>query len=174
MTLLPPAGGSYLLQLHLNEGIRLAPGRLPEADFPAGDYLYAGSAFGPGGLRARLGRHLHGSPNRHWHIDYLRAWASVTGAGYIIELIRPAPQARLECLWSQTLAQLPGATIPLAGFGASDCPNRCPAHLVQLPHALTDERDTAQSISAWILNWSALPSANEITWYGGEPAGPVR
>jgi Uri superfamily endonuclease len=39
----------------------------------------------------------------------------------------------LECVWSQALAALPGATIPVRGLGSSDCRSGCGAHLVQLP-----------------------------------------
>jgi hypothetical protein len=35
-----------------------------------------------------------------------------------------------ECLWSQILTKKSGAFIPRAGFGASDCRNGCPAHLI--------------------------------------------
>lgn len=38
----------------------------------AGTYVYVGSACGPGGLAARLSRHLCGRRRRlHWHIDKL-------------------------------------------------------------------------------------------------------
>ena len=39
---------------------------------PRGTYLYVGSAKGPGGLRARIKRHLRRHGKRlFWHIDYL-------------------------------------------------------------------------------------------------------
>jgi len=63
--------GLYLLLLELDHvidpviaGQRLALG--------PGLYVYVGSACGPGGLRARLARHLCGRRRRlHWHIDKL-------------------------------------------------------------------------------------------------------
>ena len=36
----------------------------------------------------------------------------------------------LECVWSQALLELPGASAPVRGFGASDCHSGCEAHLV--------------------------------------------
>jgi Uri superfamily endonuclease len=95
--------------------------------FPAGDYIYVGSAFGPGGLRTRLGRHLRGDGHPHWHIDTLRAAASVVGYVFAI-----ADQP-VECRWSQALAALPQARIPAPGFGSSDCRSGCQAHLIAFP-----------------------------------------
>ncbi|HEX9029228.1 MAG TPA: DUF123 domain-containing protein, partial [Anaerolineales bacterium] len=55
---LPAAPGSYVLYLRLSQRLELGVGRLGRLSFPAGEYLYLGSAGGPGGLRARLGRHI--------------------------------------------------------------------------------------------------------------------
>jgi Uri superfamily endonuclease len=38
---------------------------------PAGRYLYCGSAKGPGGLKARLSRHMRRGKSVRWHIDRL-------------------------------------------------------------------------------------------------------
>ena len=70
---LPPGPGSYLLWLYLPQSQDLSIGKLGTFKFPAGEYIYLGSAHGPGGLRARLGRNLRGSGAVHWHIDGLRA-----------------------------------------------------------------------------------------------------
>lgn len=93
--------------------------------FETGLYAYVGSAHGPGGLRARVGRHLRRDKPRHWHVDALTALAVVTHVAYVV-----SPE-RLECAWAQAVSALPGARIPLPGFGSSDC--RCPAHLFALP-----------------------------------------
>lgn len=42
--------------------------------FNAGFYLYVGSAFGPGVIKARVGRHCLRRKTARWHIDYLTAW----------------------------------------------------------------------------------------------------
>ena len=124
---LPDAGGSYTLVLALGQARVLTIGRLGEVVLPAGVYAYAGSAFGSGGLRARLGRHLRGDGVTHWHIDYLRAQARVADCFYTVS------DTPLECVWSRALAALPGALIPVPGFGASDCRSGCGAHLIGLP-----------------------------------------
>ncbi|MGD8626516.1 MAG: DUF123 domain-containing protein [Anaerolineae bacterium] len=120
--------GTYLLALWLDGEQTIAVGRLGDFRFPAGWYLYAGSALGPGGLAARLGRHrrrLGAGKKAHWHIDHLRqraAWAGAWGR---------RGSERRECAWARALRALPGARLVAPGFGASDC--RCPAHLVQVP-----------------------------------------
>lgn len=119
--------GSYVLVLTLKRSRTLTIGRLGEVKLPAGEYAYAGSAFGSGGLRARLGRHLRGDGAKHWHIDTVRAVAEVRGCFYTVS------DTRLECAWSQALAATLGATIPVQGFGASDCRAGCAAHLIALP-----------------------------------------
>jgi Uri superfamily endonuclease len=122
---LPPAPGSYLLLLDLDTPARLTVGRLGTFDFPAGRYAYAGSARGPGGLRARVSRHLRNEKRLHWHIDYLAARAPIVEVWYV------ESGERLECLWPARLSALPGASLPVDGFGSSDC--RCRSHLIRLP-----------------------------------------
>lgn len=138
--------GTYALLLQLEEPREITVGRLGRFVFPAGYYLYVGSALGPGGLEARLARHLarshtsriplqlerrdrgvrpgdlRGKKRLRWHIDYLLECAR------LIEVWSVPSGERLECLWARAARELPGAQIPVPGFGASDC--RCPAHLV--------------------------------------------
>ena len=126
MQTLPVAPGTYALALSLAGPVDLTiAGR--RVQLPPGLYVYVGSAHGPGGLRARLGRHLRGDGRPRWHIDALRAVAEVVGWHVAVSPLR------LECAWAQSLAHLPGAAIPVPGFGATDCRAACPAHLVMLP-----------------------------------------
>lgn len=118
---LEPRKGTYLLWLHLQAPRRLRIGRLAEHGFEAGFYAYVGSAMGPGGVRARLGRHLGGGRRPRWHIDYLRAVAEVDGAWFVYGEIC------YEHLWATVLRNIKGSNIPLPGFGSSDCP--CNTHL---------------------------------------------
>jgi Uri superfamily endonuclease len=127
----PKDPGSYLLHLSLAQPARLNIGRLGSFDFPAGFYFYAGSAHGPGGLRARLSHHLRPPARPHWHIDWLRAAAVMLGGWYAVG---PGP---LECAWSQRLASLPGCVVAAPGFGAADCRRGCSTHLLAFP-ALKD------------------------------------
>jgi len=116
------ATGGYVLVLALRRPATLRIGRLGAFHFPAGTYLYTGSALGPGGLAARLAHHRRLNPSPHWHIDYLRPQAQ------LCEIWSAASAERLECTWAGVLLSLPGARVIAPRFGASDC--RCPAHLI--------------------------------------------
>ena len=120
---LPRTGGTYMLVLALPNPVRLVIGKLGEYDFPAGWYLYSGSALG--GLQGRVSRHLKGEKKPHWHIDYLSA------AGSIVDVWFATGHTRKECLWAQRAISLPRASVPMPRFGSSDC--RCETHLVYLP-----------------------------------------
>ncbi len=96
-------------------------GKLGPVTFKAGYYVYTGSAFGPGGLAARIGHHFKFSKRCHWHIDYLRRFAEVIEIWYTIH------PDKVECRWAKILHDTRGAGIICPGFGASDC--HCIAHL---------------------------------------------
>jgi Uri superfamily endonuclease len=132
LNILPINSGEYILELNLTRLATLQVGQLGKFTFPPGVYLYFGSACGPGGLQARLSRHLlpANTQRLHWHIDYLRAVADVRAAGYLAISCQEQAARRLECLWSQAAASLPGSRVPVPGFGASDCRSSCPAHLL--------------------------------------------
>ena len=73
---LPRLAGTYVLMLGLPRLATIGVGRLGHFQFPVGWYAYAGSAHGPGGLAARISRHLRVPKPLHWHVDYLRQAAS--------------------------------------------------------------------------------------------------
>jgi len=154
---LPALPGAYVLELYLPQEASIVIGRLGERCFPAGAYLYLGSARGPGGLKGRLNRHLQ--PDKagplHWHIDYLRCIAQVRAIAYLVQQ-EIYPTEPLECLWSQALVQDPGSSVPLPGFGASDCRLGCPAHLIAFPGVGQGGPPLLQR-SAWLgaLEWAA-------------------
>jgi Uri superfamily endonuclease len=141
--------GTYVLALWLSSPRDLIIGRLGEIQFPAGWYLYVGSALGPGGLRARVQRHwrhLTSGKRAHWHIDYLReqaiwggAWGGVSDLGLAGQSLadqHPLDQA-LECRWAAMLRLLPRSQVVAPGFGASDC--RCRTHLIHVPALPAEE-----------------------------------
>jgi Uri superfamily endonuclease len=124
---LPTVGGVYTLHFFLARSRVLVSGRLGQHHLPAGHYFYVGSARGAGGLRSRVGRHIRGDGQPHWHIDTLRAVAEIRNVFYT------AMDTPLECTWGQALAQLPQAFIPIPHFGAGDCRSDCRAHLIAFP-----------------------------------------
>ncbi len=111
--------GTYVLMLNLRHEVGIRVGALGKVRFPAGWYLYVGSAFGPGGLEARIARHIRRDKKLHWHIDYLREYAEICE-------VWTAP-GHLECTWAGKLASTPGFEVVAPGFGASDC--GCETHL---------------------------------------------
>lgn len=96
--------------------MRVCIGRLGEFDFPAGDYVYTGSARR--NLEARIARHLRRDKRLRWHIDYLLAAPGVT-----VGEVRRSDVA--ECVLNQATA----GRVPVPGFGASDCRQGCGSHL---------------------------------------------
>jgi len=114
--------GSYVLWMQLATARRVRVGGLGAIRFSAGNYAYVGSAFGPGGIAARLGRHFRSNKSQRWHVDYLRGISEARGAWVSYYDVRH------EHRWATALAALPGARLPVAGFGSSDC--RCHSHLV--------------------------------------------
>lgn len=91
-----------------------------------GCYVYVGSAFGPGGLAARIRHHRQIAVRPHWHIDYLRAACAV------VRVWSTTDAACREHVWANGVARLPDAGMPMRGFGASDC--ECETHLFWFEH----------------------------------------
>ena len=113
---------SYQLVLEVRRPLRLAIGRLGVFDFPAGRYLYTGSARR--GLEARIARHRRAAKSLRWHVDFL-----LGAPGVRIATVRRS--TRGECPLNQAA---PGA-VRVPGFGASDCTAGCGAHLKYLGRA---------------------------------------
>ena len=118
---LPARPGTYALLLVAAERRRLTIGRLGALALRAGVYCYVGSAYGPGGLRARLRHHLGSAQRLHWHIDYLRRAAQPA------EVWFSEDPHHGEHAWANVVGAMPGASMPLYRFGASDC--SCDTHL---------------------------------------------
>lgn len=117
----PSTGGAYALMFALvepvifcrsNESHQIEPGR----------YAYAGSAYGSGGLRARVGRHFRESKAIRWHIDHLTHRTRTLQAVLI--------EGGTECDIVKALVSTGEFRIPLRGFGSTDC-RRCRSHLLQ-------------------------------------------
>ncbi|MEF8864912.1 MAG: GIY-YIG nuclease family protein [Salinibacter sp.] len=121
------APGTYALLLRAGEERIIEVGALGAMPVRPGTYIYVGSAFGPGGLRARVGRHARGDGALHWHVDYLRAVTALEAVWYTHDT------ERRECTWAAALRALSDGTVPVQGFGASDC--NCPAHLARFASA---------------------------------------
>lgn len=116
--------GTYALVLECSNPFRAVVGRRGSLFFADGYWIYVGSAFGPGGLRARLTHHLKPSARPHWHLDYIK------DAMRPVEIWITTDGVKREHAWAQILASMSGAALPVTGFGASDC--GCRSHLVHM------------------------------------------
>ena len=117
-----PRPGTYALVMNCSSNQPVAVGKLGRLCLRPGCYVYVGSAFGPGGLKARIAHHVKISERPHWHIDYLRPALDLS------EIWFTHDSRHREHQWVEVLAGLRGATVPISGFGASDC--RCNSHLL--------------------------------------------
>lgn len=120
--LLGPGCYSLIIDLKRKKTIRV--GKLGEAVFPTGTYVYTGSAMK--GLGARLRRHCNRQKKIHWHIDHLLTLQSARVRQIILYLAAPGQ----ECRQNKRIAARPGAAVILKNFGASDCKSGCPSHLL--------------------------------------------
>ena len=112
--------GAYLLVLHLAVPVRFSRhGRTAPL---SGWLVYAGSARGSGGIRARLGRHFRRNKPVHWHVDEL-----TNAADRMMALALPHGS---ECDTVDHLLRTGRFEPAFPGFGSSDC-RRCPAHLLK-------------------------------------------
>ncbi len=130
------AKGVYALLFHVPTETQVLVGRLGMLRLSPGFYVYVGSARGPGGLAARISRHLRREKTLHWHIDYL------TTRVLPVSVLYTAEAQASECMWAQRLLALQGAFVPLVGFGNSDCRDGCPAHLVGLGYGANDSTES--------------------------------
>jgi Uri superfamily endonuclease len=127
----------YQLLLRLRHPRTLRIGALGSFTFPAGYYLYSGSARR--NLTARLARHCRREKPLRWHIDYLTSHEDV-------EVIGTRTFHGTECELNQGV---PGRIIA-PGFGASDCRSGCGAHLKYLgrarPALAQEQKPPGQSV----------------------------
>lgn len=115
-TTFPAGDTTYQLLIRIDRDIRIRIGALGKQDFPAGNYVYTGSACR--NLVSRIRRHLATEKRLRWHIDYLLADPHVHVTGVVTS-------TRGECDWNQSVK----GSVPVPGFGASDCRSGCGAHL---------------------------------------------
>lgn len=107
----------YQLVVTLDERRTITVGHHGRFSFPAGYYVYTGSA--KRGFESRVARHMRRKKKLRWHIDYLLRYARV------IEVKRY--RSFSECGRNHRVAKIPGSGAIVPGFGSSDC--RCVTHL---------------------------------------------
>ena len=120
---LPEDKGTYLLIAQIVQMKRLKVGSLGEFDIVPGFYAYVGSAFGSGGLQARIGHHLESVAEPHWHIDYLLQAANP------VEVWFTTAERKLEHHWAELMENASGFGVPIPRFGSSDYRRSRASHL---------------------------------------------
>ena len=139
------------MYMRLEEPVRLTVGKLGTFDLPAGLYVYVGSAFGPGGLGARLRRHFRRGKSLRWHIDYLTALVEPEGAVTV-------PFGRLEPIWASRLCRHPQAKTPVPGFGAGDARSgECKTHLFAFP-----KETQIDELEKWLMDYEILEPLEQV------------
>ena len=107
---------SYQLRINVEKPVRIRVGRLGLFLFPAGRYVYTGSA--KRNLEARIARHLRKEKALRWHIDWL-----LSASGVKVATVKRSSES--ECILNQKVVGI----VVVPGFGASDCRNGCGSHL---------------------------------------------
>ncbi len=122
---IPDLKGAYILVLSIPVRMRVKIGKLGDFSINPGLYAYVGSALGPGGLRARILRHIKRNKPVKWHIDYLTTNRNVT----IQKIFLVISDRKLECELAEFLISL-GGKVSIPKFGATDC--NCPSHFIEI------------------------------------------
>lgn len=115
------AKGNYILQLILEKGKEIAVGKSKNQFFESGYYLYIGSAFGGGGVKSRLDRHLRSEKKLHWHIDYLLLETKIVSAWFILLDYSIEHKIAAEFIATKNFK------VGMNRFGSGDC--NCVSHL---------------------------------------------
>ena len=97
--------GTYALIFSAGHKRQLEIGKLGTFELIPGFYIYVGSAFGPGGLKARIGHHRKRPGQPHWHIDYLGPFLK------LIEIWYTYDPVRREHPWAQTILDTRGTSV---------------------------------------------------------------
>lgn len=118
---IPSSHGTYALILEAGKPLKIKVGKLGDLEITPGFYVYIGSAFGTGGLKARVGRHLRQHKKCRWHIDYLRKHLKIVDVWYWVS------EEKQECQLAGEFTEKSGE-IHCSGFGSSDC--KCRTHLL--------------------------------------------
>jgi len=118
---MPGFRGAYVLAVRLDVPVRTGLLRGRSTRLAPGWYLYLGSAWGSGGVRARISRHFRNHSAGHWHIDWLTAAAADLAALTVAE--------GDECDLAARLLGSARFTVAAPGFGSTDC-HRCKSHLL--------------------------------------------
>ena len=129
-----------MMVLYLPKPRDIQIGSLGIRHFPAGYYVYVGSARR--NLAARIARHRRRRKQLHWHLDYFRQQADV---------VADIPIRTADDLEHDLAASLaPLSDWSMDGFGCSDC--HCPSHLFGFQANPVHDRQFMQIVEEFRMN----------------------
>ena len=108
--------GVYGVVFEIDRQVSVATGKLGQLVYPAGGYLYIGSAMG--GISGRVRRYLDTPKRTFWHIDYLLP------RGRAVAIVAGESDRRVECDLARDIGR---QFTVVKRFGSSDC--QCAGHL---------------------------------------------
>ncbi|MFB0560832.1 MAG: DUF123 domain-containing protein [Candidatus Lokiarchaeia archaeon] len=120
--------GVYSLLIELPVETQIQVGKLGRINFPAGFYIYTGSAMGKGAssLKGRMLRHLSDKKKNFWHIDYFLSNKS----SKVMAIVSAGTMENKEHDVVKALKE--NAKVVYKKFGASDCKRKCTSHLLYI------------------------------------------
>ena len=107
---------TYQLIINFPQPTVIRIGCLGQFNFQSGKYVYTGSARQH--LVSRVKRHLKKDKKLRWHIDYLLA-----AEGAEVTTVHLSEKTECEC------NKAVKGIVMAAGFGSSDCKEKCGSHL---------------------------------------------
>ena len=105
--------GTYVLIASVPRVKRISLGQLGRFEIVPGFYAYVGSAFGAGGLCARIGHHLESTDAPHWHLDYLLQVAKP------VEVCYTTADPKIEHCWADLLENAAQFRISIPNTGSA-------------------------------------------------------
>ncbi len=124
---------AYQIYFRLGVPITLTIGKLGSRDFPAGDYVYTGSARR--NIRARVLRHLERVKSLHWHIDYLLS-------SPVVSISRIILSTSSECKLNNSTE----GRVIVPRFGSTDCKEQCGSHLKYIDENSRTKRQSGTEV----------------------------
>jgi len=117
---LPRIKGTYAVLFRCDVVARIKLGCAGLHTLRPGWHVYIGSAFGGGGVGARVGRYLRRNAKVKWQIDRMKPYLTPHEIWYTLDV------EKRECLWAQAMLDMPRVSY-LSHVGSTDCD--CKAHL---------------------------------------------
>lgn len=133
---IPNSSGIYSLVIFLDKNNSLSIGALGSQIFSRGYYVYTGSAFNMGGLKARIKHHLNknnSNKRSFWHIDFFLTHKNSN----LIGVVAMQTDKKMECKINSDIKD-EEARVLVPGFGSSDCKKKCKSHLLFFPDTVKD------------------------------------